>query len=162
MAIEACRRCRTMQVTCLRPASLSTRSFVSSVVPYIIHFIRQFRIRMLCVVRTTHEILLKQNTMRQKLILGHKNKLRLQKWCQFTENSGSVVGAKIRILKIHDELVSLTHCQQALGSNVYAWQRATFIVQQTTSTFIFEDQFRTTKDDHSNLYIRQFLRLHQT
>ena len=26
---------------------------------------------------------------------GTKNKLRLQKWCKFTENSGSVVGAKI-------------------------------------------------------------------
>ena len=45
--------------------------------------------------------------------LGTKNKLRLQKWCTFTENSDSVVGAKIRILKIHDELASLAHCQQA-------------------------------------------------
>ena len=45
--------------------------------------------------------------------LGTKNKLRLQKWCKFTENSGSVASAKIRILKVHDELASLAHCQQA-------------------------------------------------
>ena len=43
---------------------------------------------------------------------GHKNKLRLQKWCKFTESSGSS-GPKIRILKIHDELASLAHYQQA-------------------------------------------------
>ena len=40
-----------------------------------------------------------------------KYKLRLQKWCKFTENLR--VDAKIRILKIHDELASLAHCQQA-------------------------------------------------
>ena len=37
----------------------------------------------------------------------------LQKWCKFTETSGSVVGAKIRILKILDELASLAHSQRA-------------------------------------------------
>ena len=46
-------------------------------------------------------------------LLGTTNKLRLRKWCIFSENSGFVVGAKLWILKIHEELASLTHCQQA-------------------------------------------------
>ena len=48
-------------------------------------------------------------TLSRNKFLGTNNNLRLQKWCKFTENSGSV---KIRILKIHDELASVAHCQQ--------------------------------------------------
>ena len=45
---------------------------------------------------------------------GAKNNLRLQNGV----NLQKIMGAKIRILKIHDELASLAHRQQASATNV--------------------------------------------
>ena len=49
-------------------------------------------------------------------------------WCKFIGNSGFVMGAKIRILKIHDELASLAHCQQAHDGSSDACSFARFLV----------------------------------
>ena len=54
-----------------------------------------------------------------KINFWAQKKLRLQKLCIFTENSDSVVGSKIWILKIHDEVASFAHSQQAPVPNLF-------------------------------------------